>query len=181
MNLKQLSACAAVLVATVAGASTAAAADVNSTKLRKAVKAQNVFEHQASLETIANANGNTRHTETPGYEASVDYVLSKLESYGYDPEVVQFNMPEWVENSAPALTRTDVDPDESYMAGDADDDDSPAVDFISVELSPSANLTDVPVVPTNDIVIRARFRARAPAPAAARRRTIRPPSPERWR
>ncbi len=119
MNLKQLSACAAVLVATVAGASTAAAADVNSTKLRKAVKAQNVFEHQASLETIANANGNTRHTETPGYEASVDYVLSKLESYGYDPEVVQFNMPEWIENSTPALTRTDVDPDKSYVRGTA--------------------------------------------------------------
>ena len=136
-----------------AGASTAAAADVNSTKLRKAVKAQNVFEHQASLETIANANGNTRHTETPGYEASVDYVLSKLESYGYDPEVVQFNMPEWVENSTPALTRTDVDPDKPYVPGTADDDDTPAVDFISVELSPSANLTDVPVVPTNDIQI----------------------------
>ena len=153
MNLKQLSACAAVLVATVAGASTAAAADVNSTKLRKAVKAQNVFEHQASLETIANANGNTRHTETQGFEASVDYVLGKLESYGYDPEVVQFNMPEWVENSTPALTRTDVDPDKSYVPGTADDDDSPDVDFISVELSPSANLTDVPVVPTNDILV----------------------------
>ncbi len=103
MNSKHLSACAAVLVALVACASTAAAADVNSAKLRKSVKAQNVFEHQASLETIANANGNTRDTRTQGFEDSVDYVLGKLESYGYDPEVVQFNMPEWVENSHPRL------------------------------------------------------------------------------
>ena len=177
MNSKHLSACAAVLVALVACASTAAAADVNSTKLRKSVKAQNVFEHQASLETIANANGNTRDTRTQGFEDSVDYVLSKLESYGYDPEVVQFNMPEWVENSTPDFTRTDVDPDKSYVPGTADDDDSPDVDFISVELSPSANLTDVPVVPTTDIT----FRARAAAPVAVRRRTIRPPSPKPWR
>ena len=42
MNLKYLSACAAVLVAMVACASTAAAADVNSTQLRKAVKAHAV-------------------------------------------------------------------------------------------------------------------------------------------
>ena len=56
-------------------------------------------------------------------------------------------MPEWVENSTPALTRTDVDPDKPYVPGTADDDDTPAVDFISVELSPSANLTDVPVRP----------------------------------
>ena len=153
MNSKHLSACAAVLVALVACASTAAAADVNSAKLRKSVKAQNVFEHQASLETIANANGNTRDTRTQGFEDSVDYVLGKLESYGYDPEVVQFNMPEWVENATPDFIRTDVDPDKSYVAGTADDDDSPDVDFISVELSPSANLTDVPVVPTTDITV----------------------------
>lgn len=152
MRLKQLSACALAL-AFAASPSVANAADVNTTGLRKAVKPENVFKHQADLETIADANGNTRDTRTPGYKASVDYVVSQLKSYGYKPEIVQFNLPEWVENSTPVLTRTDVDPDESYIPGTAADDDSPAVDFITFELSPSGNLTNVPVVPTNDILI----------------------------
>ena len=151
-RLKHASAC--VIALTLAAApSAASAADVNTTGLRQAVKPANVFQHQADLETIANANGNTRDTRTSGYKASVDYVVSQLKSYGYSPQVVQFNLPEWVENSTPVLTRTDVDPDKSYVAGTAADDDSPSVDFITFELSPSGNLTNVPVVPTNDIQI----------------------------
>ena len=40
-----------------------------------------------------------------------------------------------------------------HVAGTADDDDSPGVDFITFELSPSGNLTNVPVVPTDDVMI----------------------------
>jgi Zn-dependent M28 family amino/carboxypeptidase len=142
----------AVALAVILGASTAYA-DVNSKPLRNAVKAHNVFEHQADLETIANANGNTRHTETSGYQASVDYVIEQLESYGYDPKVVTFNLPEWIENNDPSLIRTDVDPEKVYEPGTAEDDDTDVVDFITFELSPSGTLTDVPVVPTTDILI----------------------------
>jgi Zn-dependent M28 family amino/carboxypeptidase len=152
VKLKMLFACALVL-AFAASPSMANAADVNTTGLRKAVKPENVFKHQADLETIADANGSTRDTRTPGYQASVDYVVSQLKSYGYKPQIVQFNLPEWVENSTPVLTRTDVDPDKSYIPGTAADDDSPSVDFITFELSPSGNLTNLPVVPTNDIQI----------------------------
>jgi Zn-dependent M28 family amino/carboxypeptidase len=152
VNLKQLSICA-VALALVASPATANAGDVNTTGLRKAVKPENVFKYQGDLEAIADANGSTRDTRTPGYQASVDYVVGKLKSFGYKPQIVQFNLPEWVENSTPVLTRTDVDPDRSYKAGTAADDDSPAVDFITFELSPSGNLTNVPVVPTNDVQI----------------------------
>ena len=152
MNLKHLSACAAAL-ALAASPSVASAADVNSAGLRSAVKPENVFQLQADLEDIADANSGTRDTRTPGYQASVDYVVSQLKSYGYTPQVVQFNLPEWVENSTPVLARTDVEPDKSYVAGTAADDDSPSVDFITFELSPSGNLTNVPVVPTNDVLI----------------------------
>jgi Zn-dependent M28 family amino/carboxypeptidase len=117
------------------------------------VTPDNVFKHQGDLEKIANAHGGTRDTRTSGYQASVDYVVSELRSYGYRPQIVQFNLPEWVENSTPLLTRTDVEPDHSYVAGTAADDDSPSVDFITFELSPSGNLTNVPVVPTNDVII----------------------------
>ncbi len=91
-------------------------------------------------------------------EPCVDYrgersVVDQLKSYGYDPEITEFNLPEWVENSTPVLTRTDLDPDKSYVPGTADDDESPDVDFITFELSPSGTLTDVPVVPTKDVTI----------------------------
>ena len=123
------------------------AADVDTSDLRDAVKPRAVFKHQAELEAIADANGATRHTETQGYLDSVDYVVDELESYGYDAKVLQFNIPEWVENTTPTLARTDVDPDTSYTAGTEADSDTPAVDFITFEQSPSATLTDVPVVP----------------------------------
>ena len=62
-------------------------ADVNTTGLRQAVKAENVFAHQADLEAIADANGGTRDTRTQGYLDSVDYVVDQMESYGYEPQV----------------------------------------------------------------------------------------------
>ena len=40
--------------------------------------------HQAALQAIADANGGTRAEGTPGYEASVDYVLDVLEATGWD-------------------------------------------------------------------------------------------------
>src|SRR4029450_10315548 len=41
----------------------------------------------------------------------------------------------------------------TYVAGSAADDNSPSVDFIAFEHSPTRSLTDVKVVPTDDIVI----------------------------
>ena len=62
-------------------------------------------------------------------------------------------LPEWIENSTPVMARTDATHERSYVAGTAEDDDSPSVDFITFELSPSGTLTDVPVVPTSDVTI----------------------------
>ena len=152
MPFKRLPA-VAVAVAVMACPSLASAQGVDTSELRQAVTPDNVFAHQADLEAIANANNNTRDTRTSGYQASVNYVVGQLKSYGYKPQIVQFNLPEWVENSTPVLTRTDIDPDESYTPGTAADDDSPNVDFITFELSPSGTLTNVPVVPTTDVVI----------------------------
>jgi Zn-dependent M28 family amino/carboxypeptidase len=146
MLRKHLMACVATL-AVLALIPAVSAADVDTSDLRDAVKPRAVFKHQAELEAIADANGATRHTETQGYLDSVDYVVDELESYGYDAKVLQFNIPEWVENTTPTLARTDVDPDTSYTAGTEADSDTPAVDFITFEQSPSATLTDVPVVP----------------------------------
>ena len=51
--------------------------DVNSSKLRAAVTVDGIVEHQQALQNIADMNGGTRHTETPGYPASVEYVQGR--------------------------------------------------------------------------------------------------------
>jgi hypothetical protein len=58
--------------------------DVDSEKLRRAVTVEGIVDHQRALQTIANLNGGTRHTETPGYAASVAYVWDTMEKAGLD-------------------------------------------------------------------------------------------------
>ena len=56
---------------------------INSQGLRNAVTLQGVRDHQQALQLIANANGGTRASGTPGYTASADYVAGKLQAAGY--------------------------------------------------------------------------------------------------
>jgi Zn-dependent M28 family amino/carboxypeptidase len=144
----------AVVAAAFAFGSTAVAAppDVDSTRLEQLVTVQGITEHQQALQNIADLNGGTRYTRTPGYTASAAYVKATLEQAGYAARYEMFNMPEWHETAAPVLQQ--VSPtNKSYVAGSAADDDSPSVDFIAFEHSPTKSLTNVNVVPTNDIVI----------------------------
>jgi Zn-dependent M28 family amino/carboxypeptidase len=50
-----------------------------------------VREHQAALQAIADANGGNRFAGFPGHDASVDYVVDRLEAAGYDPVVQPFD------------------------------------------------------------------------------------------
>jgi Zn-dependent M28 family amino/carboxypeptidase len=60
-------------------------------KLLECVRLEGVREHQAALQAIADANGGTRAEGTPGYTASVDYVLGVLAAAGWDAAKVPFN------------------------------------------------------------------------------------------
>ena len=80
------------------------------------------------------------------------YVKATLEKAGYNARYEMFNMPEWHETAPPVLQQ--VSPtSKTYTPGTAADDDSPAVDFIAFEHSPTKRRRRTPVVPTNDIVI----------------------------
>ena len=48
---------------------------------------------------IADLNGGTPHTRTPGYTASAAYVKATLEKAGYEARYEMFNMPEWRETA----------------------------------------------------------------------------------
>jgi Zn-dependent M28 family amino/carboxypeptidase len=59
-------------------------------KLLDCVTVDGVLEHQEAFQAIADANGGTRADQTPGYLASVDYVVDVLEDAGWDADVVPF-------------------------------------------------------------------------------------------
>jgi len=61
------------------------------TKLLDCVTLEGVRQHQAALQAIADANGGTRAAATPGYDASVDYVVETLEDAGWSVELHQFD------------------------------------------------------------------------------------------
>jgi Zn-dependent M28 family amino/carboxypeptidase len=68
-------------------------ANTTSKTLRAAVTPEGVMEHLRAFDAIATANDGTRASGTPGYAASRDYVVSKLEAAGYSPTVQSFDFP----------------------------------------------------------------------------------------
>ena len=80
-------------------------------KLLECVTVDGVRQHQAAFQTIAAANGGTRASGTPGYDASVDYVVELLQSAGYQVTVQPFDYvafsqlgPSTLEQTAPVPT-----------------------------------------------------------------------------
>ena len=140
----------ASLAAVIVSGSVAQAAprDVSSEKLRKTVTLEGLQQHLEAFQAIGSANGNTRATGTPGYDASVDYVIETLERAGYRVTTPQFNYPVWRENTPARLTwgaRTFTSSPSSAS--------ETAVDMITFGFAQSGTLTNLLVVPTNDIVI----------------------------
>ncbi|HTX94107.1 MAG TPA: M28 family metallopeptidase [Mycobacterium sp.] len=59
--------------------------------LHNKVTADAMMAHLSKLQDIANANNGTRAVGTPGYEASVDYVVSVLRNSGFDVQTPEFS------------------------------------------------------------------------------------------
>ena len=74
--------------------STAAAIDeINTMKLRDAVTTAGILGHERVLQRIANQNGGTRASGTPGYAASAQYVKTTLKNAGYQVSEQKFTFP----------------------------------------------------------------------------------------
>ena len=56
--------------------------EVNTQKLRNAVTVNGILGHERALQQIANLNNGTRASGTPGFEASLNYVKSRLDAAG---------------------------------------------------------------------------------------------------
>ncbi len=87
------SAVATVLVATGVPAPAQALDEVNTKKLRNAVTVNGIMAHERVFQRIANQNGGTRASGTPGYAKSAEYVKSRLTAAGYQVTEQEFTFP----------------------------------------------------------------------------------------
>ena len=60
-------------------------------KILECVRLDQVRAHQAAFQQIADENGGNRFSGMPGYDASVDYVVEKLEAARWDVTVQEFD------------------------------------------------------------------------------------------
>lgn len=119
-----------------------AAKPTDSTDLRNAVTSDGIVEHLQEFQSIADANGGTRASGTPGFDASLEYVKTQLEAAGYQTTVQPFLFNMFEELSPPEFERVSPDP-RVYVADD---------EFATMEFSGSGDVTGT-LVPTNDVLI----------------------------
>ena len=112
----------------------------NAQKLTEAVTPAGVMRHEQALQDIADANGGTRASGTPGYEASVDYVVGQLTAAGYSPELQQFDFPFFEELGPPVL--------EQVEPGDVSYDTATFTFSGSGDVTAPATLVDVQIPPS---------------------------------
>ncbi len=123
-----------------------AAVEVPTEGLRAAVTLEGVRAHQAALQAIADANGGTRASGTPGYDASRDYVIAQLQAAGYQITVQPFDFAFFQELSLAEMAQTAPNP-AVYVNG---------TDFLTMEYSGSGDVTallqavDLKLPPTAD-------------------------------
>jgi Zn-dependent M28 family amino/carboxypeptidase len=122
---------AATAMITVTGTSATAAPGTDTTVLTDAVTAAGVFDHMEELQKIADNNGDTRASGTPGFTASMDYIEELLEGAGYTVIRQPFLFNAFDELSTPVFERVSPDP-ETYV---------PNEDFFTAEYSGSGNAT----------------------------------------
>ncbi len=110
----------------------------NSEKLRAAVTLAGVRQHQLAFQQIADANGGNRFSGLPGHDASVQYVIGKLEGAGYDVSVQEFPYTVFEERSPAAIEQVSPNP-HVYVYG---------TDFRIINFSGSGNVT-APLMPVD--------------------------------
>ncbi|MGH2981883.1 MAG: aminopeptidase, partial [Solirubrobacterales bacterium] len=131
------------MAAALALAPAASAIDrINTKKLRKGVTVDRILQHERALQQIALANDGNRAATTPGYDASVQYVISRLSQAGYRVRLDEFDFPSWTLNGPSTLAETA--PTARTFTEETD--------YIVSQFSGAGDLTAT-VVPTSDIQI----------------------------
>jgi Zn-dependent M28 family amino/carboxypeptidase len=116
---------------TIAATAANAAVPTDTSGLQDAVTADAIMGHLAELQKIADNNGDTRASGTPGYDASVDYIEGLLVAAGYEVTRQEFLFNSFTELSEPVMEQVSPN-DVTYV---------PNEDFITAEYSGSGDVT----------------------------------------
>ena len=103
--IRLLVALAVLACVAIAPAATTAASDP-AAQMRKIITVKGMLKHENALQQIADQNGGVRTAGTPGFDASVNYVVKKLKGAGYKPVVQPFDFAFFSENSPATFERT---------------------------------------------------------------------------
>jgi hypothetical protein len=161
---------------------------IDTTRLRNAVTVSGILAHERIFQRIANRNGGTRASGTPGYAASAAYVKGRLEAAGYTVTEQEFKFP-FFQELAPAeveqVSPTPTQYEESTFtfsgSGEVTGRLVPTTDIV-VPPPPAPSSTsgcepeDFPAPPAGPAVA---LIQRAPAPSSRRRPTPRRPATTR--
>jgi Zn-dependent M28 family amino/carboxypeptidase len=112
--------------------------EVNTKRLRDAVTVSGILGHERALQRIANQNGGTRASGTPGFAASAAYVKGRLAAAGYNVTEQEFTFPFFRDLSDPTLSQVSPTPTDYETA--------------TFQFSGSGDVTGA-LVPTNDVQI----------------------------
>jgi Zn-dependent M28 family amino/carboxypeptidase len=108
---------------------------IDTSALREAVTVEGIREHQQALQDIADANGDTRVSGSPGYDASADYVQLMMEAAGYEVTVQEFDFPFFEELEPAELQQIAPNPTDYPYFDDAG--------FATMEYSGSGDVTAI--------------------------------------
>ncbi len=110
--------------------------------------ARGVYEHLIELQEIARANDGVRASGTPGYDASRDYIVKRLERAGYNPQVQTFEFPYFkqvspstFEQTEPTQTTFVEDEDYALMTYSGSGDVTAPVEGVDLALADPASST----------------------------------------
>ena len=79
-------------------------------KVLECVTLKGVLDHERALQKIADDNGGTRASGTPGFDASLDYVEQKMKRAGYQVTRQPFEFLAFFDLGGSALEQTAPDP-----------------------------------------------------------------------
>ena len=125
----------------------AADESLNTRMLARIHSIANIRFHQQQLQDIADANGGTRASGTPGYDRSADYVARVLEQAGLKVTRQRFEFPFFQELSDPVFQRTAPPPTVTYTPSDEGD-----TGFFTLDYSGAGDVTAA-VQPVGGIVL----------------------------
>ena len=99
----RVAAVGALTLVVVGAAAPATRSPVEAAQREPRIPASAVREHLVALQRIADRNGGTRATGTPGYDASARYVADRMRRAGYAVRFQEFSFPFVIDRSPPLL------------------------------------------------------------------------------